>query len=330
MPKLSDTLIVLPYDPNWKVEFERIRNYLTEQIGDLVIEIKHIGSTSVPGLCAKPIIDIAAIMESYDVFPAIARRLDAVGFQHEGDGGIKEREVFKRLIPDDFMDYHFYVYLKNSEENRRQSIFQKALLNNRNIAEEYGKLKMRLIGEVNGDRILYTNSKTDFILGVIRDTNNPETLISGNRLNIRRACINDAKFISDTEADPDNSPWVANWPLGWRISKFGDDDFLQTILELTDGTPIGFIIFRDMLIKDKQVQLKRIALSSAYKGQGYGKEALYLAQKLAFDVFGTQKLYLSTKAENIKAQNIYKATGFTAEEPDPCVHFHIMRDDFQR
>jgi GrpB-like predicted nucleotidyltransferase (UPF0157 family) len=167
MPKLSNTLIVVPYDPNWIIEFERIRDYLLEHIGDLVLEIKHVGSTSVPGLCAKPIIDIVALMESYDIFPEIVARLEKVGFQHEGDGGIKEREVFKRLVPDDFMNYHFYVCPKDSEENRRHTIFRNALLNTKDSADEYGKLKMRLIEEVNGDRVLYTNSKTDFILGVI-------------------------------------------------------------------------------------------------------------------------------------------------------------------
>jgi len=59
------------------------------------------------------------------------------------------------------------VYPKDSEENRRQTIFRNALLNNKDIAEEYGKLKMQLIEEVNGDRVLYTDSKTDFIVGVI-------------------------------------------------------------------------------------------------------------------------------------------------------------------
>jgi len=64
-------------------------------------------------------------------------------------------------------NYHFYVYPKDNEENRRQTIFRNALLNNKDIADEYGKLKMRLIEKVNGDRVLYTNSKTDFIIGVI-------------------------------------------------------------------------------------------------------------------------------------------------------------------
>ncbi|MHC1695882.1 MAG: GrpB family protein [Eubacteriales bacterium] len=167
MSKLQNTLVIYPYDPNWITEFQRIHDYLMEQIGDLVIKIKHVGSTSIPGLCAKPIIDIAAIMESYEVFPEIVARLEKVGYRHEGDLGIKEREVFKRIIPDDFMDYHFYVYPKDSEENRRHTVFRNALLADKSLADEYGKLKMKLINEVNGDRVLYTNSKTDFILGVI-------------------------------------------------------------------------------------------------------------------------------------------------------------------
>ena len=94
-------------------------------------------------------------------------RLEAAGFVHEGNGGIEEREVFKRLVPDDFMNYHFYLYPKDSEENRRQTLFRNALLADRAIADAYGALKRRLVEEVNGDRVLYTDSKTDFILGVI-------------------------------------------------------------------------------------------------------------------------------------------------------------------
>jgi GrpB-like predicted nucleotidyltransferase (UPF0157 family) len=157
----------MTYDPNWLNEFERIRDYLMEQIGGLVLEIKHVGSTSVPGLCAKPILDIVAVMESYDVFPEIVTRLEKDGYNHAGNQGVKDREAFKRLIPDDFMDYHFYVCLKDSEELRRWAIFLNALRSNKDIADEYGKLKMRLIDEVYGDRALYTDSKTDFVLGVI-------------------------------------------------------------------------------------------------------------------------------------------------------------------
>ena len=165
------------------------------------------------------------------------------------------------------------------------------------------------------------NYARDFLNGIKNDSAERKVLIQGERLTIRKACIEDADFMQSVELDEDNSPWVANWPLGWRIAKFGDEDFLQTIIEREDGTPIGFIIFCDMRAVKEQMQLKRIAIND--KGKGYGKEALLLAQKLAFEVFGTKTLYLGTKEANIRAQSIYKATGFIPDMPDPCTRFHI-------
>lgn len=130
----------------------------------------------------------------------------------------------------------------------------------------------------------------DFLNGIKRNSTDRGILIKDDRLTIRRACIEDADFMRSVELDEDNSPWVADCPLGWRIAKFGDEDFLQTIIE---------------------------------KGKGYGKEALLLAQKLAFEVFGTKCLYLGTKEANLRAQSIYKATGFIPDMPDPCTRFHI-------
>ena len=167
----------------------------------------------------------------------------------------------------------------------------------------------------------------DFLNGIKKDSEEREELIIGERLVIRRARIADADFMQSVELEPDNSPWVANWSLGWRIAKFGDEDFLQTVIEKTDGTPIGILIFRGMRNVKEKLELKRIALIE--KGKGYGKEVLYLAQKLAFDMFETQYLYLGTKETNIRAQSIYKATGFTPDMPDPCTGFHITAEAYK-
>lgn len=183
------------------------------------------------------------------------------------------------------------------------------------------------LGENSSEFIAFEQTFTeDFRRGIEKDKKEPKTLIQGERLILREACIADSEFMSSVEQDEDNSPWVANWPLGWRVARLGDDDFLQVIIERKDGTPTGFIIFRDMLQKEKQIQLKRIAIID--KGKGYGKEALYLAQKLAFEIFNTRRLYLGTKAANLRAQSIYKATGFVAEMPDPCKKFHMDKDDY--
>jgi len=176
-------------------------------------------------------------------------------------------------------------------------------------------------------RMQEETEKDDFIKGVLYHADNRDVIITGSRIQIRRACIADADFMSRAEQEPDNALWVANWNLGWRIQKLGDDNFLQTIIERRDGTPIGFAIFRNMLMKENQVELKRIALME--KGKGYGKEALYLIQDFAFNILHTEKLYLSTRTENIRAQSIYKTTGFTPETPDPCVYFHMTRGQYE-
>lgn len=168
----------------------------------------------------------------------------------------------------------------------------------------------------------------DFLNGIKNDSDMREELIRGERLVIRKARIADADFMQSVESDEDNAPWVATWPLGWRITKLGDEDFLQTVIEKTDGTPIGLLIFRGMRTVQEKLELKRIALIE--KGKGYGKEALYLAHKLAFEVFETPYLYLGTKDTNVRAQSIYKATGFTPDMPDPCTSFHITAEEYRK
>lgn len=166
----------------------------------------------------------------------------------------------------------------------------------------------------------------DFLNGIKNDSRERAELIKGERLTIRTANISDAEFMSLVELDEDNAPWVGHWGLGWRIAKFGDKDFLQTVIEKEDCKPIGLIIFCDMLNMKNRIQLKRIAITD--KGRGYGKEALYLAQKLAFEVFGTKYLYLGTKENNLRAQSIYKATGFIPDMPDPCTKFYITDKEY--
>lgn len=203
-----------------------------------------------------------------------------------------------------------------------------ALVPSEKLYEAYNSFLQGKLTEL-GDKFLefekwYTK---DFLRGVEKGKNGKAELIRGKRITIREADLEDADYMSAVECDSDNSPWVANWPLGWRVAKFGDDDFLQTILVKEDGSPIGFIIFRNMLHKQQMVELKRIAIME--KGKGYGVEALQLAQKLAFEVWRTKRLYLSTKLSNLRAQSIYKKTGFIAEVPDPCDHFHMDRQDYE-
>ena len=74
----TKVVVIEPYNEKWKLEFENIRDMLNSYIGDLVLSIEHVGSTSVEGLSAKPIIDIDVVMDSYKDFHEIKKRLEAL------------------------------------------------------------------------------------------------------------------------------------------------------------------------------------------------------------------------------------------------------------
>jgi len=171
----------------------------------------------------------------------------------------------------------------------------------------------------------YNNTISNFIHGafiIIRDT---EIIATSERLRLRTANINDYDFIDAAEKHEDSTSWVNNWPLGLRIEKFGDADFFQTIVETNNGKPVGFIDFRDML-HEQQLELKRTVIVE--KGKGYGKEAMYLSQKLAFEVFNKNRLHLGTKKANVRAQHVYKSTGFTLSNPEKITKFHIFKESY--
>ena len=85
-------VVVLPYDRIWKSDFEEIKREIEGAIGDLMFGIEHVGSTSVEGMSAKPVIDIDVIIKDYAVFDAVVRRLEAIGYVHEGNLGINDKK----------------------------------------------------------------------------------------------------------------------------------------------------------------------------------------------------------------------------------------------
>ena len=134
-------VIVLPYDEKWKTDFEKIKNELVTAIGDLIIGIEHVGSTSVEGMSAKPCIDIDVVIKDYSVFDDVVKRLATVGYIHEGDLGIKDREAFKYSNKPHLQNHHLYVCPQNSEELHRHITFRNFLRNNPDAVKKYSQVK---------------------------------------------------------------------------------------------------------------------------------------------------------------------------------------------
>ena len=134
-------VIVLPYDEAWKAAFEEIKREIEGAIGSLIISTEHVGSTSVEGLSAKPCIDIDVVIKDYSVFDAVVAGLEKIGYVHEGDLGIRDREAFKYSDKPHLMNHHLYVCPQHSEELCRHITFRDFLRSNTEAAAKYGATK---------------------------------------------------------------------------------------------------------------------------------------------------------------------------------------------
>ena len=134
-------IVVLPYDEKWKQDFIDIKNEIMDAIGTFAIAIEHVGSTSVEGLAAKPIIDIDVVVKSGNVERAI-RALENIGYIHEGNLGIEGREAFAYEGKEHLQAHHLYVCPENSEELRRHLAFREYLRTNQVAREKYGSIKL--------------------------------------------------------------------------------------------------------------------------------------------------------------------------------------------
>ena len=116
-------VIVLPYDEKWKQDFIEIKNEIEAALGTIAISIEHVGSTSVEGLAAKPIIDIDVVVGKNDVQAAIDA-LGTIGYIHEGNLGIEGREAFAYEGKEHLRTHHLYVCPEDSEELKRHLAFR--------------------------------------------------------------------------------------------------------------------------------------------------------------------------------------------------------------
>lgn len=128
------------WNPKWKDEFEKIVASLGKDIIYNSIKIEHVGSTSVEGLSAKPIIDLDIVIEN-DKFEIIKRLLNDKGYKHEGNLGIEGREAFSYSGKEELMTHHLYVCPKDSKELFKHITFRDFLKNNPALASEYSKVK---------------------------------------------------------------------------------------------------------------------------------------------------------------------------------------------
>ena len=161
-------IIVKDYDPAWPSMFDSIYSFTWPHIMGQAISIEHVGSTSIRGLAAKPTIDIDIIVDSQDSSSSVIKSLENLGYKHLGDQGIADREAFTN--PSNLSDHNLYVCLKGSLALRNHLALRDFLRSHPDSAVEYGELKKKLARRHERDIDAYVEGKTQFILGLLKDS----------------------------------------------------------------------------------------------------------------------------------------------------------------
>lgn len=160
------TVLVVDYDPRWSEAFEELRAAIWSVVRDIALAVEHVGSTSVPGLAAKPVIDISVVVPTEaGILPSI-ERLATLGYVHQGNLGIDGREAFES--PGGRPKHHLYVCPSDSVALANHLAVRDYLRTHPETAREYGELKKRLAREFPHDIDSYVEGKSDFILGILR------------------------------------------------------------------------------------------------------------------------------------------------------------------
>lgn len=163
---MPNPVIVVNYDPGWPELFQRLRKRIADALEDMVEVIEHVGSTAVPGLAAKPVVDIDVLLASEMVLPAVIERLASLRYIHQGELGIPGREAF--LAPANDPPHHLYVCPPSSVEFRRHTAFRDYLRAHPKDAKMYGDIKIALAERFREDRSAYTAGKSEFVVELTR------------------------------------------------------------------------------------------------------------------------------------------------------------------
>ncbi len=158
--------VVVAYDPRWPSWFEGVRHCIDAALAEVPHLTEHVGSTAIPGLAAKPIIDVDVVVPDETAVDPAIKALAAAGWRHQGDLGIEGREAFRP--PADVRYHHLYVVVAGSQPHRDHIDLRDFLRRHPDQAARYAEVKRRLSPLLKTDRAAYTDGKADVITELLQ------------------------------------------------------------------------------------------------------------------------------------------------------------------
>jgi GrpB-like predicted nucleotidyltransferase (UPF0157 family) len=160
--QVTRDIVVLDYDPIWPSWFEQLRAYLRTALGEDT-RIDHVGSTSVPGLAAKPIIDLDVVAASESSVPTVVGQLESLGYRWRGDLGVTGRQAF--APPDDagLPPHHLYLVVEDNRAHQDHWLLRDLLREDPASRERYATLKQANAESANRDIDVYVEAKAELV-----------------------------------------------------------------------------------------------------------------------------------------------------------------------
>lgn len=159
-----DELRLVPAGSEWALRFLTERELLSNALGPAAIDIQHVGSTAVLGILAKPILDLAVAIPSFEYGHALVPILEALGYEYRGEYGISRRHYFVKGRPR--RTHHLHMLEKKSEDWKRHIHFRDRLRESSALAAQYSELKLNNLSDSAGNRDRYQSLKASFIAAI--------------------------------------------------------------------------------------------------------------------------------------------------------------------
>jgi GrpB-like predicted nucleotidyltransferase (UPF0157 family) len=161
--RVGEQVVLVPHSTLWPSAFEREAEAIRTALGDIPIELHHIGSTAIPGIDAKPVIDMIGIVATVDDLDTHALRLIAIGYEALGEYGIVGRRYFRKDSSEGVRTHQLHAFATESPEIQRHLDFRDYLRAFPRVAAEYAALKQSLARRSGADIVRYTDAKTEFV-----------------------------------------------------------------------------------------------------------------------------------------------------------------------
>lgn len=159
------TVALVPYNPQWAKDYLEEEAILKTIFGDALVDIQHVGSTSIPGMNAKPLIDIAVALPSLDIVDSFIPALVDAGYEHMPERITADRAFFPKG-PREQRTHHLSIIAADTPEWKNHIGFRDYLRSHPETVAEYNELKAQLAKKFADDRYAYTAAKSDFILSI--------------------------------------------------------------------------------------------------------------------------------------------------------------------